>query len=255
MKNDSENIKTQIEGLDSISESTQAPEQKLEKILAIVAPDALRQLNFYRQQVEQLLQNKIDIETENSALKNANAVNLVKIEKLKKELSQIQEYIRTIDDCKRTGNITPAFDYVYDLSDFDESAGSNDVDIFFNNLFFIANMKGKNDEYIIKNGMAVVPIYIIFTQDTTIKSKWLFKGDLKSFCEYWNKNLAEKMEDPERREALRCNYNTIKAAINKAPWKGSNIVSWRSLSQYSSKHKSVMGNAVNIRDRIIKKYS
>lgn len=226
--------------------------EKLELMARILTPELTKKIDELKEEnaILKIKSNKYDI------LKSKYAEQAIELDECKRNLMKAQELIRVAEKCKESGDATPSYDFVYDLGDFDPDFSSNDIDTFFNNLFLLANKKAKYGEYLIKNSMAVVPIYIIYKQDASItNTKWAYRSDLKSFCEYWNINVADRMEDPERREALRCNYKTIKAELNKSPWKNVGPVSWRKLADGNARHKAKLNNAATIRAEVLSQYA
>ena len=215
-------------------------------------------------QLKQMLCKEVD--DENRALKEENeelrasnkdkdntiVSQATQIMKLKEQLLHAHELIDTAEKCKATGDPRPMFKYEYDLSDFEESAGIKDIDYIFDSLLYLTEIMLKPGLHLINTASDIIPIYLVLTKDNKLEhTKWQFLGTLKVFCEYWNTNIVPNIKDPERRIALTCNYATIKAAINKAPWKDVSPASWRRLSYESTKRKKAYQLAFNIKERIV----
>lgn len=104
----------------------------------------------------------------------------------------------------------------------------------------------------INNASDIIPIFLVLTKDNKLENtKWQFLGTLKAFCDYWNTNIVPYIKDPERAKKLACEYSSIKATINKAPWKGTAPISWRRLASQATKKKKEYQRALNIKERIV----
>lgn len=176
----------------------------------------------------------------------------VDIKTLKKELIQAQELLKTAEKCKATGDPRPMFKYEYDLSDFNDEAEIKDVDYIFDCLLYLVEFQTKPKNYLINNASDIIPIFLVLTKDNKLENtKWQFLGTLKAFCDYWNTNIVPYIKDPERAKKLACEYSSIKATINKAPWKGTDPISWRRLALEATKKKKEYQRAFNIKERIV----
>lgn len=215
-------------------------------------------------QLKQMLCKEVDDENkalkeENEELKASNkekddtiVSQATQIMKLKKELLHAQEIINTAEKCKDTGDPRPMFKYEYDLSDFKESAEIKDIDFMFECLLCLTEVMLKPGLLLINSASDIIPIYLVLTKDNKLgQSNYQFRGTLKVFCDYWNVNIVPHIKDEDRREALTCNYASIKATINKAPWKQVDPSSWRRLSYEATKKKKAYQHALNIKERIV----
>ena len=79
-----------------------------------------------------------------------------------------------------------------------------------------------------------------------MQANWEYKGDLTTFCKYWNINVVGNLKDETRKASLLCNYDSIKAELNRKPWKGCGPASWK-ISSADKNSKTVIGRAVNIK--------
>lgn len=139
------------------------------------------------------------------------------------------------------------YDFKYDVTDFHEGVSADDVEYTFEKLIELTEIRNIDDSYIVDTGIAVVPIYKMITESAKFKgSNWEYKGDLTTFCKYWNINVVGNLKDETRKASLLCNYDSIKAELNRKPWKGCGPASWK-ISSADKNSKTVIGRAVNIK--------
>jgi hypothetical protein len=142
------------------------------------------------------------------------------------------------------------YEFRYDVTDFQEGVCADDVDSFIEKLIQLTEVRNIDDSYIVDTGIAIVPVYKIITESVKFKdSNWHYLGSLKNFCNYWNINVVGNIKDETRKESLLCNYDSVKAELNRAPWKGYGPASWK-LSSTTPKHKTAMKRALNIKARM-----
>lgn len=211
-----------------------------------------------------------DLINENTILKKENAELKGTIQKqnstivdqanelyeYKKKLRHAQEIIRTYEECKRTGDPRPMFDYVYDMSDYEKEMETKDVETFWDNMLTIINISLPDGTYLVNCAAAVVPIYLVLTKGSNIvKSKWHYKGTMADFCTCWNKNIVPRIEDPERAKQLTINYDNFKKEANRAPWKNSIPASWRRILDEGDSNKKKLKRAINIKSQVEKMYA
>lgn len=177
----------------------------------------------------------------------------IEVGELKEKLKHAQDVINTNENSKLTNDSRTFFNiYEYDLMDFVEDVTTDDVNGLFNNLIELTNIKIDNDNYLIDCASAVIPVYIMLKKSIKIvNTKNHFVGNLKSFCDYWNKNVVPYIKDEERANCLICNYDSIKSEINKAPWKNSVPSRWRTMALESqTRNKKPLSRAYNIKGRM-----
>ena len=139
------------------------------------------------------------------------------------------------------------YDFKYDVTDFHEGVSADDVEYIFEKLIDLTEIRNIDDSYIVDTGIAVVPIFKMITESAKFKgSNWEYKGDLTTFCKYWNINVVGNLKDETRKASLLCNYDSIKAELNRKPWKGCGPASWK-ISSADKNSKTVIGRAVNIK--------
>lgn len=142
------------------------------------------------------------------------------------------------------------YEFRYDVTDFQEGVCADDVDSFFENLIQLTEVMNIDDSYIVDTGMAIVPVYKIITESVKFKdSNWHYLGSLKNFCNYWNINVVGNIKDETRKESLLCNYDSVKAELNRAPWKGYGPASWK-MSSADKNCKTAIKRAINIKVRM-----
>ncbi len=138
----------------------------------------------------------------------------------------------------------------YDVNDFQEGMSADDVDSFFEKLIELIGLRYIDDSYIVDTGIAIVPIFKMLTESAKFKdTKWQYLGSLKNFCAYWNINVVGNLKDETRKESLLCNYDSIKAELNRKPWKGYGPASWKT-SSADKNYKTVIKRAINIKARM-----
>ena len=138
----------------------------------------------------------------------------------------------------------------YDVNDFQEGMSADDVDSFFEKLIELTGLRYIDDSYIVDTGIAIVPIFKMLTESAKFKdTKWQYLGSLKNFCAYWNINVVGNLKDETRKESLLCNYDSIKAELNRAPWKGYGPASWKT-STAGKNDKKTIKRAINIKARM-----
>lgn len=140
--------------------------------------------------------------------------------------------------------------FKYDVTDFQEGVCADDVDSFFEKLIELTGLRYIDDSYIVDTGIAIVPIFKMLTESAKFKdTKWQYLGSLKNFCAYWNINVVGNLKDETRKESLLCNYDSIKAELNRKPWKGYGPASWKT-SSADKNYKTVIKRAINIKARM-----
>lgn len=138
----------------------------------------------------------------------------------------------------------------YDVNDFQEELCADDVESFFEKLIELTEIRNIDDSYIVDTGIAIVPIFKMLTESAKFKdTKWQYLGSLKNFCAYWNINVVGNLKDETRKESLLCNYDSIKAELNRAPWKGYGPASWKT-STAGKNDKKTIKRAINIKARM-----
>lgn len=94
-------------------------------------------------------------------------------------------------------------------------------------LLELVEYKDGNGDYLIKCEKEIAPIYIILSQDSNLA--YNYTGNRPDFEYFWNDNVVERIQDPIRKKKLTCHETTLKATMNKNPWAGISITSWRGL--------------------------
>lgn len=140
--------------------------------------------------------------------------------------------------------------FKYDETDFKEELCADEVDSFFEKLIELTGLRYIDDSYIVDTGIAIVPIFKMLTESAKFKdTKWQYLGSLKNFCAYWNINVVGNLKDETRKESLLCNYDSIKAELNRKPWKGYGPASWKT-STAGKNDKKTIKRAINIKARM-----
>ena len=140
--------------------------------------------------------------------------------------------------------------FKYDVTDFQEGVCADDVDSFFEKLIQLTEVRNIDDSYIVDTGIAIVPIFKMITESAKFKgSNWEYKGDLTTFCKYWNINVVGNLKDETRKASLLCKYATINTELNRAPWKGYGPASWK-MSSVAPRYKTAINRAINIKVRM-----
>lgn len=140
--------------------------------------------------------------------------------------------------------------FKYDVTDFKEGLGADDVEYFFAKLIELTEIMNADDCYIVDTGIAIVPIFKMITESAKFKgSNWEYKGDLTTFCKYWNINVVGNLKDETRKASLLCKYATINTELNRAPWKGYGPASWK-MSSVAPRYKTAINRAINIKVRM-----
>ena len=120
---------------------------------------------------------------------------------------------------------------------------------FFLNLQKLTDIKTAPDQYLINNASAVVPIYLLLTESKKIPEIYRYKGTKSDFCREWNSNVASRIPDKDRSQALTIEYDSFKAECNRAPWKNSSPANWNR-DKVDSKHKVKLDRAVNTKKHL-----
>ena len=140
--------------------------------------------------------------------------------------------------------------FKYDVNDFQEGMSADDVDSFFEKLIELTELRYIDDSYIVDTGIAIVPIFKMLTESAKFKdTKWQYLGSLKNFCDYWNINVVGNLKDETRKASLLCNYDSIKAELNRMPWKDYGTATWR-ISSVAPRYKTAINRAINIKARM-----
>ena len=140
-------------------------------------------------------------------------------------------------------------DFVYDVVHFDEYITIEQINNVFLNLQKLTDIKTAPDQYLINNASAVVPIYLLLTESKKIPEIYRYKGTKSDFCREWNSNVASRIPDKDRSQALTIEYDSFKAECNRAPWKGSSPANWNR-DKVDSKHKVKLDRAVNTKKHL-----
>lgn len=211
-----------------------SPEDRLKEIAKLAYPE-LRTENE-------------ELRNENQKLKDVNSELTMELHECKKKLHEAQQQIKNSNMIHSTGS---GFMYEYDALDFAVNASAASINYLFDGLLYLTTIKTSTDEYLIDNASAVIPVYIMLNSSTNIaKTLYCYCGTLEDFCKYWNSNVVGRIKDEERAKLLTVNYNSIKTAINKQPWKDRQPGSWRSTFNNTNKHKKPLRRAINIKTQM-----
>ena len=143
------------------------------------------------------------------------------------------------------------YDFKYDVTDFQEGVCADDVDSFFEKLIQLTEVRNSDDSYIVDTAIAVVPVYKMVTESVKFKgTRWEYLGAMNTFCDYWNLNVVGNIKDEVRKKSLLCKSDSVKAELNRAPWKDCGPASWK-ISSVSERYKKTMKRAINIRARMV----
>lgn len=177
-------------------------------------------------------------------------ISQLEIENKEKD-REIANLKNRLSEKQKSGNKEEGlYDFRYDVTDFQEGVCADDVDSFFEKLIQLTEVRNIDDSYIVDTGIAIVPVYKIITESVKFKdSNWHYLGSLKNFCNYWNINVVGNIKDETRKESLLCNYDSVKAELNRAPWKGYGPASWK-MSSADKNCKTAIKRAINIKVRM-----
>ena len=185
---------------------------------------------------------------ENDKLHRLASTQALELQDCKDKIIQLQSLFNS----QMEGELTISNDvlhFEYDVVHFDEYLTIDKINIFFLNLQNLAKVKINPDQYLINNASAVVPIYILLTESKKIPEIYRYKGTKSDFCREWNSNVASRIPDKDRSQALTIEYDSFKAECNRAPWKGSSPANWNR-DKVDSKHKVKLDRAVNTKKHL-----
>ena len=209
------------------------------------------ELRKQKKLIDEIQSDNIQLKDENANLRNTIVNQANDLTDCKDKLKQAQEYIKTIEKCKETGDPKPAFNYVYNIEGYGVNTSCKNIETIFDVLLNLANAKVNATEYLIPNASAIVPVYIVLTDSQKIKGTiYQYKGTLPDFCDAWNANVVSRIIDEERKKQLYCEYDSMKATLNKAPWKSIKPVFWRRSADEGHRSKKILYRGVNIKERI-----
>ena len=185
---------------------------------------------------------------ENDKLHRLASTQALELQDCKDKIIQLQ----SIFNSQMEGEPTISNDvlhFEYDVVHFDEYITIDQINNVFLNLQKLTDIKTAPDQYLINNASAVVPIYILLTESKKIPEIYRYKGTKSDFCREWNSNVASRIPDKDRSQALTIEYDSFKAECNRAPWKNSSPANWNR-DKVDSKHKVKLDRAVNTKKHL-----
>ena len=216
-------------------------------------PDVLNENKKLKELLEEKDEQIDSLSKENRRLRNATIDLTLKNQKLQEDYNEAQDIINTLRGRNESASGCGDYDFKYDATNFG-LAEAMAIDSIFLKLQSLAQKKDVYGNYYVDCASAIIPIFITITTDERIDRKYRYKGSLKSFCKEWNCNVAAFIPDEKRSKELTCDYNSIKAIINKAPFKDSSIASWQRMFD-EGKNKTILLRAINIKVQMEKLFA
>lgn len=224
----------------------------IERIVQAKISDVLKE----NEQLKELLQKKDDridsLSKDNQYLQKATISLTIQNQQMLEHHKNNKEAQALKDDNESASSFSD-YDFKYDATNFG-LAEAMAIDSIFLKLQSLAQKKDVYGNYYVDCASAIIPIFITITTDERIDRKYRYKGSLKSFCKEWNCNVAAFIPDEKRSKELTCDYNSIKAIINKAPFKDSSIASWQRMFD-EGKNKTILLRAINIKVQMEKLFA
>jgi hypothetical protein len=221
----------------------------IERMVQAKVSDVLNE----NKELKELLAEKDDciasLSKENIRLRNATIDLTLKNQKLQENFNESQSLKGGNESVSGCGD----YDFKYDATNF-ELADHDVIDSFFLKLINLAQKQDSTGNYLVDCASAIAPIFILLKKDEKIAKKYRYNGTLESFCSEWNCNVAANITDEEHSKKLTCKYNSIKAVINRAPFKDSSPASWKRLLD-EGKNKDILNRAINIKVQMEKLFS
>lgn len=209
------------------------------------------ELRKQKELIDEIQSNNLILKDENTNLRNVIVDQAKELKDCKEKLKHAQEYIITIENCKNTGYLKPAFNYVYKIEDYGTNASCEDIETIYDVLLNLVDAKQNAIDYLFPNTSAIVPIYIVLTDSQNVKgTKYQYMGTLQDFCDAWNANVVQRISDEERKQQLFCKFGSLKATLYKAPWKNTSPGSWRRSANEGHRSKKILYRAANIKERL-----
>lgn len=225
----------------------------IERMIQAKVSDVLNE----NKELKELLAEKDDciasLSKENIRLRNATIDLTLKNQKLQEDYNEAQDIINTLRGRNESASGCGNYDFKYDATNL-ELANPDVSDSFFLKLLNLAQKQDNAGNYLVDCVSAIIPIFIILTKDERIAKKYRYKSSLESFCNEWNCNVAANIPDKEHSKKLTCKYDSIKAVINRAPFKDFSIASWKRLFD-EGKNKNILKRAINIKVQMEKLFS
>ena len=185
---------------------------------------------------------------ENDKLHRLASTQALELQDCKDKIIQLQSLFNSQIEGEPTIS-NDVLHFEYDVVHFDEYITIDQINNVFLNLQKLTDIKTAPDQYLINNASAVVPIYLLLTESKKIPEIYRYKGTKSDFCREWNSNVASRIPDKDRSQALTIEYDSFKAECNRAPWKGSSPANWNR-DKVDSKHKVKLDRAVNTKKHL-----
>lgn len=213
----------------------------IERMVQAKVSDVLKE----NKELKEKLQEMAHVSEENRRLRDAIVDTSLLAHDYKIKYKQAQETISALREANVSASGCEDYDFVYDATNFGLAEASVIGSIFLK-LQGLAQKKDLRGYYLMDYSSAIIPIFIVLSQDERINKKYRYKGTLESFCNEWNYNVAAKISDEERRQKLTCDYDDIRQIIRRAPFKESSPVSWQNLLD-KGRNKKILARAINIK--------
>lgn len=222
----------------------------VEQLVQARISDVIKERDELKERVDMQNDTIAHLSEENKDLRDFTVEMALRNRELQKNSNQTTETLQG-------GNVnvfgSNSFVFKYDATNF-VLAEPFSIDSVFLKLQILAQKIDVYGNYFVDCASAIIPIFITITTDERIDKKYRYKGNLESFCNEWNCNVAAYITDKKRSNELTCDYNSIKTIINRAPFKDSSIVSWQRMFD-EGKNKKILNRAINIKVQMEKLFA
>jgi hypothetical protein len=225
----------------------------VEQLVQARISDVIKERDELKEKVDMQNNTITHLSEENKNLRDAAIDLTLRNRELLKKRNKSQSTTETLQVVNVNISGNNGFDFKYDATNF-VLAEPVSIDSIFLKLQNLAQKTDAYGNYFVDCASAIIPIFIIITTDERIDKIYRYKGNLESFCKEWNCNVAAYISDEKRSKELTCDYNSIKAIINRAPFKDSSIVSWQRMFD-EGKNKKILNRAINIKVQMEKLFA
>jgi hypothetical protein len=210
--------------------------------------DLVRERDELKVENQEKNKENVRLREENDKLHRLTSNQALELQDCKDKIIQLQSLFNSQMEGEPTIS-NDVLHFEYDVVHFDEYITIEQINNVFLNLQKLTDIKTAPDQYLINNASAVVPIYLLLTESKKIPEIYRYKGTKSDFCREWNSNVASRIPDKDRSQALTIEYDSFKAECNRAPWKGSSPANWNR-DKVDSKHKVKLDRAVNTKKHL-----
>ena len=226
---------------------------ELSKIESLVEQMVQARISDVIKERDELKKDKECLSIENKELREVTIDLNIQVNDYKKKYENAQDTIKILQGGNVNVSGCNGYDFKYDATNFG-LAEAMAIDSIFLKLQSLVQKKDVYGNYLVDCASAIIPIFITITTDEKIDKKFRYKGNLESFCREWNCNVAAFISDKKHSKELTCDYNSIKAIINRAPFKDSSIASWQRMFD-EGKNKTILSRAINIKVQMEKLFA